>query len=177
MKNKKELRKEIRALKKQQDADKLKEKAGEIFARLENCDKFKESEIILMYYSLPDEVPTHDFVEKWKEQKIILLPVVVGDDLILRRYTGRESLRTGAYNIEEPIGELYEDYDKIELGLIPGMSFDKTGNRLGRGKGYYDRLLPRLKNSYNIGICFDFQISEQVPAEEHDCKMNEIIYG
>ena len=50
-----------------------------------------------------------------------------------------------------------------------------NGNRLGRGKGYYDRLLPRIPSAYKAGICFPFQLVEEVPAEPFDIRMDEII--
>ena len=92
----------------------------------------------------------------------------------LRRYTGRQDLTVGAYQIEEPTGELFTEYEQIELTLVPGVSFDREGNRLGRGKGYYDRLLPKL-SSYNVGICFGFQISEKIPCESFDRKMDAVL--
>lgn len=142
--------------------------------KLEQHPKFEAARIVLLYYSLPDEVQTHDFVEKWHRQKTILLPVVKGDVLELRVYTGKQSLTTGeAYHIEEPTGEAFTTYGQIDLAVIPGVSFDSEGNRLGRGKGYYDRLLPLL-HSYNIGICYEFQISEHIPTEPFDRTMDEV---
>lgn len=91
-----------------------------------------------------------------------------------RRYTGPQNLQTGeAYHIEEPTGEAFTDYTQIDFAIIPGVSFDKNGNRLGRGKGYYDRLLPQL-HSYNVGICFDFQVSDEIPIESFDKPMHEV---
>lgn len=116
---------------------------------------------------------THAFVEKWHTRKKVLLPVVKGDILELRHYTGKECLQVGTYGIEEPTGENFISYDEIELGIIPGMSFDRQGNRLGRGKGYYDKLLPLL-HTYNIGICYQFQAREEIPAEPFDHRMDEV---
>lgn len=127
-----------------------------------------------MYYSLPDEVQTHDFVEKWRGKKNILLPVVVGDDLELRTYTGRQELSEGAFHIDEPTGRTFTDYDAIDLVIVPGVAFDNNGNRLGRGKGYYDRLLPRIR-AHKIGICFPFQLVKEIPTEPFDKKMDKII--
>lgn len=123
---------------------------------------------------MPDEVQTHEFVDKWHREKKILLPVVKGDVLELRHYTGKECLQVGeAYQIEEPAGEAFTNYEEIDFAVIPGVSFDKQGNRLGRGKGYYDRLLPLLQ-SYNIGICFGFQLIEAIPTEPFDKTMDEV---
>lgn len=82
-------------------------------------------------------------------------------------------MKKGSFGIEEPTGALLEDYSQIELAIIPGVSFDGKGNRLGRGKGYYDRLLPLLR-SYNIGICFQFQVCQEIPTEIFDKKMDEV---
>ena len=68
----------------------------------------------------------------------------------------------------------FMNFDEIELGIIPGVSFDKQGNRLGRGKGYYDKLLPLLPHAYNIGICYRFQAREEIPAEPFDRQMDEV---
>ena len=104
-----------------------------------------------------------------------MLPVVVGDDLELRLYTGPEDMATGTYGIEEPVGETFTDYASINFIAVPGVAFDRKGNRLGRGKGYYDRLLPRIPAAYKAGICFPFQVVEEVPAEPFDIRMDEII--
>ena len=118
--------------------------------KLEQYPAFQQAKTVLLYYSLKDEVQTHDFVERWSKTKNIVLPVVVGDYLELRNYTGKQDLQTGSYNIEEPIGEIFNDYKSIDLAIIPGVSFDEEGNRLGRGKGYYDQLLPLLTSSFKI---------------------------
>ena len=123
-----------------------------LLEQIEKHPRFISATTVLLYHSLPDEVQTHVFVEKWHKQKKVLLPVVVGDILELRHYT---------------------DYQEIELAIIPGVSFDKKGNRLGRGKGYYDKLLPLLP-SYNIGICYQFQAQESIPSEEFDRRMDEV---
>ena len=79
----------------------------------------------------------------------------------------------GDFNILEPQNEVYEgDYDLI---IVPGVAFDKDGNRIGRGKGYYDRFLSKHLDIKRIGICFDFQLIERVPTEDNDIKMHEII--
>ena len=146
-----------------------------MLSKLENHPAFRQAHTILLYYSLPDEVQTHEFVERWSREKQIILPVVKGDELELRQYTGPQDLQKGSFGIEEPTGELYDTPEQIELTIVPGVSFDRNGNRLGRGKGYYDRLLPRIPSAYKAGICFPFQLVEEVPAEPFDIRMDEII--
>ena len=170
---KRQLRKQIKEEKKLHSADTLMERSSILLKHIENHPRFIAAETILMYHSLSDEVQTHAFVEKWHTSKKILLPIVQGDILILRHYKGKDSMQVGAFGIEEPIGEEFTNYDEIELGIIPGIAFDRQGNRLGRGKGYYDKLLPLL-HSYNMGICYRFQALEEIPAEPFDRSMNEV---
>ena len=149
--------------------------SAKILAALEAHPAFRAATTVLLYHSLKDEVDTHAFIRKWSNEKRILLPVVVGDELELRLYTGPEDMATGTYGIEEPVGETFTDYADIDFIAVPGVAFDRKGNRLGRGKGYYDRLLPRIPAAYKAGICFPFQIVEEVPAEAFDICMDIII--
>ena len=167
------LRKQIKELKKHQDTNRLMTASCILFEQLEKHPHFIAARTVLLYHSLSDEVQTHDFVEKWHIHKKILLPVVQGEKLILRHYTGKNCLSIGTFHIEEPTGPSFTDYNEIELAIIPGMAFDRQGNRLGRGKGYYDKLLPQL-SSYNIGICYQFQAQEKIPSEPFDIRMDEV---
>jgi 5-formyltetrahydrofolate cyclo-ligase len=84
-----------------------------------------------------------------------------------------EDLREGPYGILEPrqINEL----DQIDFCFIPGMAFDRLGNRLGRGGGFYDRLLAKYCIGTKVGVCYDFQLVGEVPKEDHDDKMDFIL--
>ena len=170
---KRQLRKQIREEKKLHTANVLKEYSSTLLKQIEKHPRFIAARTILMYHSLGDEVQTQAFIEKWHAYKKILLPIVKGDILILRHYQGKDLMQVGAFGIEEPMGEEFTDYDEIELGIIPGVAFDRQGNRLGRGKGYYDKLLPFL-HSYNIGICYRFQALEEIPSEPFDQSMDEV---
>lgn len=167
------MRKQIREAKKLQNPDTLTVNSRILLNQLEQHPHFIAARTILLYHSLSDEVQTHEFIEKWHTKKNILLPVVQGDELELKFYTGKDCLSTGCYEIEEPVGESFVKFQNIELSIVPGMSFDHQGNRLGRGKGYYDKLLSKL-NSYKIGICFEFQIRESIPTESFDYPMDEV---
>lgn len=147
----------------------------EILAALEAHPAFKTANTILLYHSLKDEVDTHMFIQKWSKKKNILLPVVVGEDLELRRYTSPQDLAIGSYGILEPVGKPIASYTSIDLIIVPGVAFDHHGHRLGRGKGYYDRLLPQIPHAYKIGICFPYQLMEEIPTEPFDICMDEIL--
>ena len=178
--NKKELRKQIVGLKKQHPQEERDKLSQEVCSRVLKSPQWADAETILLYHALSDEVNTDALIEQAQRQgKHILLPVVVADDLELRTYTGKESMKVGAFGILEPTGPVFplSEYGQIQLVIVPGMAFDSVGHRLGRGKGYYDRLLPRLTKTYKMGICWNFQFLGQIPAETHDVKMDEIIYN
>ena len=171
--DKKELRLHIKTLKKQHSKDELKRQSELILEKLENHKSFIEAKTVMLYSSLPDEVQTHDFLAKWRNEKKIILPTVVGDDIIPVELTKDTDFAIGDFNILEPQNEAYTGtYDLI---VIPGVAFDKNGNRLGRGKGYYDRFLCKHLEVKRIGICFDFQFVDEVPTEDNDIKMHEVL--
>lgn len=176
---KSELRKIIRNRKRQYSSSQLEELSLSVLSRLNNIEQLEAAQTVLMYYSLPDEVNTHQYIDHLIRQgKRVLLPEVIDSEhMVIREYTGKQDLKEGTFHIMEPIGAIFpeEKYKEIEVGIIPGMSFDAKGNRLGRGKGYYDRFLEKVPDMYKIGICFDFQKEESIPTEVTDIKMNENI--
>jgi len=146
-----------------------------IWDKLEKDDTFRSAQTIMLYWSMKDEVHTHDFIKKWYHAKQIILPAVNGELLDLKVYSGPESLRKGeSYGIMEPAGENFRQSEKIELMIIPGVAFDRFNNRLGRGKAYYDKLL-RTYSGLKYGVCFDFQLVDKVPTNQHDIKMDAVI--
>lgn len=171
---KKELRKQIAFLKTKYDFSTLTEWSADILQLLENHPLFQQAGTVLLYHSLPDEVQTHDFVNRWTQEKRMILPVVVGNELELRIYTGPQDMEVGSYGIAEPVGKEFTDYAAIDLAVIPGVAFDNSGRRLGRGKGYYDRLLPKLQ-APKLGICLPFQLVSEVPSESFDIRMDGLI--
>lgn len=152
-------------------------RASHPLTKLSRHPRLAEARIVLLYSALPDEVPTLPLLNRLTtEGKTVLLPRVVSDtDMELRRYTGPNDLEPGAFGIMEPTGELFTDYDLIDVAVVPGMAFDREGHRLGRGKGYYDRFLAQLPHIYKIGICFPFQLVDKVPADAHDMLMDEVV--
>lgn len=175
--DKKDLRKQVRIMKRQFTSDQLASMSESIIHNLLVTPEMKSANVVLMYYSLDDEVNTHKAIDTLVDEgKEVLFPVVVSDtEMEIRRYTGPDDLRGGFFNIMEPIGELFTDYEKIDVAVVPGMSFDNQGNRLGRGKGYYDRFLPKIPNATKIGICFPFQKFPAIPVAENDIKMDIVL--
>ena len=170
---KKELRALIKTLKKQHSKEQLLTQSKQILAKLEQHPDFAKAEIVMLYSALPDEVQTQAFLEKWHLKKKIILPTVVGDDIIPVEYGKDTAFAVGDFNILEPQNEPYQG--GFDLIIVPGVAFDRKGNRLGRGRGYYDRFLCQHLDVKRIGICFDFQLVDEVPAEPFDIRMDEVL--
>lgn len=130
---------------------------------------------ILLFWPLPDEVDIRPAVMGLYELGYrVYLPVVVGENLEIRLFEGVGAMKEGAFHIMEPVGQCLEKPLELDAAFIPGMAFSPDGRRLGRGKGYYDRLLQQLDCPL-YGVCFPCQIMEQVPVEVHDINVNEVI--
>ena len=131
---------------------------------------------ILLYHSLPDEIDTHELISTLHSLgKKILLPTIVGNELELHQYVDEMALsKSSTFGIHESTGPLFTDFSKIDLAIIPAVAFTTTGDRLGRGKGYYDRLLPKLQCPL-IGLAFPFQIVDWIPCEKHDISVTQVI--
>ena len=174
--DKKELRKQIRAAKKAVPFCEKCSRSIPIMQQVEQLPQFRDAQTILLYWSMEDEVQTHDFVNRWYQQKTLLLPCVDGDDLRLRQYTGPECLKEGEqFGIGEPTGPEFTDLNSVQMIIVPGVAFDRHNNRMGRGRGIYDRLLKSTPNAYKVGVAFNFQMVELVPTEEFDVPMNAVI--
>lgn len=169
------IRKEIRSQKATFSLEDKKQKSLKVLDRLEGIEEFKSSNTVMLYWSMDDEVNTHDFILKHAEGKRIILPSVNGDDLELKEYMGNDNLVAGeGFGILEPAGCVFDKPEEIDLIVVPGVAFDKKNNRMGRGRGYYDKFLESSK-AYKVGICFDFQLLEEVPTDEHDILMDSVI--
>ncbi|MBP5398562.1 MAG: 5-formyltetrahydrofolate cyclo-ligase [Bacteroidales bacterium] len=153
------------------------EKAWEIFSRIEKTGAFREAKTLLLYASLPDEVPTGEALSRWGTSKRLALPLVQGDELVLKAYEP-DRLRPGYQGIAEPEESCPTIApEEIDLVIVPGRAFTQEGARLGRGKGYYDRLLPQLANARKFGVAFPFQIVESLPSDPWDERLDAVYFS
>ena len=175
---KSQIRREVRMKGKQLSAALRDRQSQEIMRLLEDLPVFQRAHVVLLYAALPDEVQTLDFLQRWCRRKQLLLPVVVGNELELRVFTGTEAMTVGSFGILEPMGlQPFTDFSAIDLAIIPGVAFTLDGKRLGRGKGFYDRLLahPAFRNVYKIGVALPHQILPNLPTEQHDVFLDAVV--
>lgn len=171
--DKDDIRRHVKARKSLLDDNEKNSAAQRVFKRLESLAAFAMSNRILIYNSLPDELSTRSFIDRWQSKKRFFLPRVNGIDLDILPYD-RTRLHMGAFRIEEPMGDDTEQPDSMEMIIVPAVAFDRRGNRVGRGKGYYDRLLSRTK-ALRIGVAYEFQIVDDFIAEPHDIPVDIVI--
>lgn len=171
--NKDSIRRHVKARKALLTDSERADAAEKVFARLESLAAFAMSDRILIYNSLPDELPTRSFIGRWQARKRFFLPRVNGVDLDILPYD-RTRMQMGAFRIEEPTGDDVQEVNSMELIVVPAVAYDRNGNRVGRGKGYYDRLLRRTK-AMTIGVAYDFQLMDEIDTEPHDVPVDIVI--
>lgn len=168
-----DIRRNIKARKALLSAMEKANAAARVFEQLEQSAAFAMADNILMYHSLPDELSTREFIDRWAERKRFYLPRVNGINLEVLPYN-RSRLAQGAFLIEEPQGDEVVSADVIELIVVPAIAYDRRGNRVGRGKGYYDRLLAET-HALKVGVGYDFQLVDEIDAEPHDIPVDVVI--
>ncbi len=153
-----------------------------IWAQVESSEAFRRARTILLYASLPDELPTGIVLERWsratedpmKPGKKLVLPLVEGESLLLKAYQSN-ALQPGYQGILEPLPSCLDvPPEAIDLAIVPGRAFTADGWRLGRGKGFYDRLLPTLVNAWKVGVAYPYQIVELLPVDPGDVRLDAI---
>ncbi|BCB95648.1 5-formyltetrahydrofolate cyclo-ligase [Dissulfurispira thermophila] len=161
-----------------------KDKDRKIKERLLSLFEFEASDKILLYASFRSEVETFDLLKYCiTHGKITALPKVDKDHNELKIYEVKDTkdLVKGYLGIPEP--DVSEDrllsVEHMDLILVPGVAFDEHCNRLGYGKGFYDKLLKGVRDlGLGIGIialAYEEQVVESIPSESHDIRMDKII--
>ncbi len=165
----------IRAQKEEDRARKSKAIKNKLF----KTAVFKKAKRIMFYLSFGGEVDTREMIkEALALGKEVILPVCRNSMLKACLFDSSMGLRKGVYGILEPKLKNYVDPKKINLVACPGIAFDKKGNRLGRGKGYYDRFLKKLSpKAASLGLAFSFQVLPSVPTSSTDVKVDKVIFA
>jgi len=142
---------------------------------------FKKAKIVMFYIAFGGEVNTVEMIrEAQKIGKVICVPICKKDKEIMQPaiLENNAKLKKGPYGVYEPATENLVKPEDLDLIIVPGLAFDRKGNRLGRGKGYYDRFLGSLSNkTHSIGLAFDFQILPLIPTTIFDVSVKQLIFS
>jgi len=155
----------------------VKTNSGLVFENLKKTE-ILNFENILVYSDFKNEVQTGDIIKYlFENNKKVYLPVCNCKNFtfeVREIFTADYDVQLNFYGINEPKFSVVTK-NKIDCAIIPGIAFDVSGNRIGFGKGYYDKFLSENKDICKIAVCYEFQIIENIPADAHDIPVNFII--
>ncbi len=178
MTRKEELRDSIRERLRALQFEEIAWKSYQLCNAILNHRAWQEARIVALFASLPTE-PVVEFL--WdsirQDRKKACYPKVNGENLSLISVNDPSELVASRWQLREPVMREpnLQSLEKIDLILVPGLAFSRNGERMGRGGGYYDRLLARESlHARKIGVCFDMQVLRDLPLESHDILMDEI---
>ena len=181
-----ELKAEIRKLafanrRNQEDKDAI---SRRIMATFMEQPEYQQASTVMFYVDVRAEVRTrHDLPDALASGKKIVVPWCNADgELELFHLESMEELEIGMYKILEPREELrgleskQVEVTELDVIMVPGVGFDSKGGRTGMGKGYYDKCLQHARPDATLtAVCFDCQIFEEIPVQQHDIYMDKVI--
>jgi len=149
--------------------------------RLDALDAFRHASVVMLYMPLPTELDlTAAAIRCYRQGKTVCVPRVDWSrrDMVPVEISSfdDEVMEIDDHGLRMPRGGTPLVPRLIDLVIVPGLAFDTAGNRLGRGGGFYDRFLRRLRRSATtVGLAFDAQIVDAVPADDRDFGMDIIV--
>ncbi|WP_168190034.1 5-formyltetrahydrofolate cyclo-ligase [Caloramator sp. E03] len=174
---KKEIRKNMILLRNSYDEKILDEISTKITDNIFDWQIFKDSKVVMLYSSIKSEVRTKKIIIKALEDlKVVALPKTLKDigQIIACSINDMNGLSIGTYGTLEPNDTKIIDKNDIDIVFVPGVAFDYKGFRIGYGAGYYDRYLKDY-DGIKIGVCYGFQLIDDVFHDEHDIKMDYLV--
>lgn len=182
LERKREIRKRILDLRKKHKGEERAWKTDAVTELIRKHPWFLEAKAVYCYMDFGGEVGTRKLIEEaWRLKKQVYVPLVSGDTMEFYKITSFSELVPGAFGILEPTAAASDadDADAQELDckklmIVPGVAFDKRKNRIGFGKGYYDRYLALHPEIHTIAAAYAFQIVDTIEAEETDIRMEMI---
>lgn len=170
--NKAEIRNKIKDLRNSLSEKEVTTRSKSIQNTLMNILKLYDYKDIFIYNSFKNEVSTKELIQELYKTSSIFLPKIIGDTMYSVKLNKRTNFKKNLFGIEEPIGSSVDINNFI--CIMPLLAVDESGNRIGFGKGYYDKFL-KNKKCIKIGLCYDFQIIKGIPCESHDIPLDLII--
>ena len=148
-----------------------------LFREVELTEAFRRARTVAFFSALPDEPATDGALARWCAEKRLLLPRVEGEEMEFCEYRPGE-LAGGAFGILEPQQSAPCPPEEIDLIVVPGVAFTARGERMGRGRGYYDKYLSRPGfRAVKIGVAYAHQQVDTLPVEPHDVRMDRVMFA
>ncbi|MFV0364472.1 MAG: 5-formyltetrahydrofolate cyclo-ligase [Suipraeoptans sp.] len=174
IKTKKEIRKQIVKLRANISYDEYINKSSIITNKILSCTEYKGCRNLYIYMNMEKEVSTKEIIsDALKNGKDVWIPKTFPDVIKFYRITKLSEVELGTYNVFEPVSGEESTYDE-GLVIVPMVAFDSDRNRIGYGKGYYDRFLSLNPILENIGIAFEMQRTNKIYTEITDVRLSKI---
>lgn len=171
---KRALRRDLLAARRALPRDVVVAASDRIVAALRALPELAGAHALLLYAADPDEVDLDALVAHAPGGCRILLPRVEDGEVVAVPHAPDASLAVGHRGIREPVGAPV-DLATVDVVVVPGVSFGPSGERLGRGAGMYDRLLPRLADAVRVGVCMERFVRDGLPVESHDAHVDVVV--
>jgi len=171
------LRKQLRSVRAALPASACESRSAEITTRVLALEELRAVETVLAFASIRNEVDTQALIDAFHTMgKRVALPRVVDRALTLHLVKQGEELRAGAFSVPEPPADAPPiPAGEVDFALIPALAVDPRGYRIGYGGGYYDRLLPQLRNALSCALVYDFQLVAEIPELPFDVTVDLIV--
>ena len=180
---KKSIRQSIKQATQGLSAEDIRRQRDGVNTALRDIITSRQPSVVALCAPLSDEVDITPVIDYLAEQKecLVLLPrvdvSVEGPMMEFFEYQP-DMLSVGAYGIREPQGAKPFPVEAIDMMVVPAIAFTRKGERLGRGKGFYDCYLSREGfRAYTVGVCYSHQLLDSLPTEPHDCCVDEVVVG
>ncbi len=183
--NKTDIREEILRKLKEQREESRQKKSLQIKKKLFSQPLFLQSDTVMFYVAKREEVDTTVMIRDALKigKKVVVPMILVNEKKIIpsQLLNPKKELEKGPYGIYQPKKQFMRKVllKTIDLVIVPGVAFDRSGNRLGRGGGYFDRFLSKFtkRNVPVFGLAFKFQILNKLPVFSHDIPVNKLIFA
>lgn len=176
--DKKELRAQIRALKRAMTEEQIVQSSARLGELFVQTAQYKQAKTIYGYLPYNQEVRTVPMLEQaLRDGKKVAVPKCYGDEMRFIYMDDLSKVEAGYANIPEPIADDPVANDKTALVLMPGMAFTKNGDRMGYGGGFYDKFLAAEPDHPTVALCYAFQMVESLPTEEYDIPVDCVLWA
>lgn len=176
--DKKELRSQIRQLKRQMTQQQIQEASEKLGRLFRDSQLYKNAKTIYGYLPYNQEVRTVPMLEQAiRDGKRVAVPKVYGDEMRFIYLEDMTQVAEGYAGIPEPIADEPVAQDPTALVLMPGMAFTKNGDRMGYGGGFYDRFLAAEPEHPTLALCYAFQVVESLPTEQYDIPVDCVLWA
>ena len=173
--DKRQIRRNVRAEIAKLSTDEKSTLSAQICSTLLHSQEVGDASVVALFISLTDEPETVEIIAELAKTKRVVVPRIEGEEMNF--YEIAEGLAEGVFGILEPLSTTPVEPSEIDVMVVPGVAFTQSGERLGRGKGFYDKYLSRKGfRAHTIGICYPCQVVEHLPVEPHDKVMDEVIW-